>query len=143
MASRISPDPAKLAAARLVVGKLDPSQYAEFFQLVSHARQNIPGAQREWSPFVAILSEANLDRSRHEDLTALLLEVLPKMLAHEKQAHDEAVREAREREAKSGVQTGFADKSGSFAVTTSTASSASIKEGADEYALAIKKLSKK
>ncbi len=128
-----------LAAARLVVSKLDPSQYAEFFQLVSNARQNIPGSQREWSPFITIFSDANIDPARYEDLTALMMEVLPKLLAHEKQVHQQAVKEARERLAKSGGQAGFVDKSGNFALTTSTASSTSINEGADEYAWAIKK----
>jgi hypothetical protein len=132
-----------LAAARLVVSKLDPSQYAEFFQLVSNTRQSIPGSQREWSPFIAILSDANIDPGQYEDLTALMIEVLPKMLAHEKQVHQQAVKEARERLAKSGGQAGFVDKTGTFALTTSTASSTSINEGADQYAWAIKKLSKK
>lgn len=132
-----------LAAARSVVSKLDASQYAEFYQLVSNARQSIPGSQREWSPFVAILSDANIDPGRNEDLTALMMEVLPKMLAQEKPAHEQAVKEARERLAKSRGQAGFVDKTGRFALNTSTASSTSINEGAEQYALAIKKLSKR
>ena len=132
-----------LTSARLVVSKLDPSQYAEFFQLVNNAREGLSGSQREWAPFLRILLDADIDPGRYEDLTALMVEVLPKMLAHEKQVHDQAVKEARERLAKSGVKAGFVDKAGSFAVTTSTASSTAINEGADQYASAIKKLSNK
>src|SRR5882672_329919 len=142
-AARLNLSNKVLAAARLVVSKLDPSQYAEFFQLVSNARQSIPGSQREWSPFITILSDANIDPGRYEDLTALMMEVLPKMLAHEKRVHEQAVKEARERLEKSGGKAGFVDKSGNFALTTSNASSTSSNEGADEYAWAIKKLSKK
>jgi hypothetical protein len=131
-----------LSAAASVARKVEASQYSELYRLVSNARQTITGSEEEWKPFFLILLEAQIDRNNPDHLTALMIELLPKVVAQQRDPYIQAVEKSRARLAEQGVQGGWAP-SGKFALTTSTASSTSIAEGADRLALALDRLSKK
>ena len=129
-----------LSAAKHVVEHLDPSQYSELFRLASNARQRIMGSPVEWRAFDGLLLEAGIDRSNRNHVTALVLTLMPKVLKQEKFAKFAAAREARERLKKLGLQVSWGS-SGKFAV--STESSASIDKGANRFASALDRFSKK
>ena len=128
------------SAATKVVSQLDPSQYSELYRLASNARQTIMGTRKEWRPFDGMLLDAGIDRSHRDPVTALILAVMPKAFKQEKFAQLAAVRESKERMAKLGVQVYWGPK-GKFAVSTAT--SASIEKGAEDYAAALARLSNK
>ncbi len=131
-----------LSAVRDVIARVEPSKYSEFYRLVSNARQTIVGSEDEWQPFLILLHNAEIDRSDPNHLTALMIELLPKVVAQERNAYFHAVEKSRAKLAERGVQATW-DPSGNFALTTSTASSTSINEGADHFAWALDRLSKK
>jgi hypothetical protein len=131
-----------LSAAANVVRKVEPSEYAEFYRLVSNARQTIMGSDEEWKPFLALLLETEIDRRDPNHLTALMIELLPKVVAQERNAYIHAVEKSRARLAEKGVQAAR-EPSEKSALTTSTASSTSINEGAERFAWALDRLSKK
>ena len=129
-----------LTASERVVGRLPASGHAELYRLASNARQRIMGTPSEWKPFDAILLEAGIDRSDRQHATALMLALMPRVLKHEKDAREKAVREARARLAKAGVAVRWGH-SGKFGV--SDESCTSINESAERLASALDRLAKK
>jgi len=129
-----------LSAADNVVRRLDPSQYPELYRLASNARQTIMGSASEWRPFESILLDARIDRSDRNHVTALVLALMPRVLKREKDARAIAIKDARARMAKAGVE-GKWSQTGKFEVSEESA--ASINESAERLASALDRLAKK
>ncbi len=132
-----------LLAVKNVVDRLDPSRFADLYRLASNARQTIMGSASEWKPFERLLLDAGIDRSNRDHVTALMLELMPKILKQEKDARDAAVAKAHERYAKMGLRLTPWSRDGRFAVKISKESARSIKAGAERFASALERLAKK
>ena len=131
-----------VSAAARVVSQLEPSQYSELYRLASNARQTIMGTSKEWQPFDSLLLDAEIDRSNRDHVTALILAVMPKVLKLERDAQFAEVKEAKERMKKLGMdQFLVSPQSGKFGVSTAT--TAAIEKGAEDYAAALARLAKK
>lgn len=124
-----------LAAAKSVVGRLNPSQYSELYRLASNARQGIVGSAREWRPFEELLRDSSIARHDRNHATAVMLALMPHVLKQDKFARFAAARDARERIGKAR------GRSEDFFV--STASASSIDKGAERFPLALDRLAKK
>ena len=129
-----------LSDAKVVVDKLDPSQYSELYRLASNARQTIRGTQKEWNQFDGLLMEAGIDRNDRNHVTAPILALMPLVLKQEKFAQHAAIQESKARMTKAGVQVAWGS-TGRFVVSTATADS--ISKGAQDYAAALARLAKK
>jgi hypothetical protein len=115
-------------------------QYPELYRLASNARQTIMGSASEWRPFEAVLLDMGIKRNNRDHVTALVLALMPKVLKQEKGARAKAIKEARDRMAKAGVEASW-DKSGKFGV--SRESSSALNDNAERFASALDRLAKK
>ena len=123
-----------LAAAKELVGRVDPSLHSELYRLASNARHGIAGSARDWKPFERLLDEARIARRNRNHVTAILLQLIPYVIEQEKFARFAAVKKARGRKNALDTRKEF---------LVSTATDASIDKGAKRFPLALERLAKK
>ena len=103
-----------LDAAANLANRLDASQHAELYRLVSNASWGMEGYPSEWQPFDGLLMSLGIDRSDLNHVTALLLTLGLRRSKQEKTERTAAVDAAREHHARAGVQAQWGT-TGSFA----------------------------